>query len=715
MNPGTTTLDPASGEAPSGRDWREYLFAVRQKLWLVLLCLALGAIGSAIYMSRQVQRFQARAVLFLEQEQDRVLKDVKSVREEQIATIDMINTKVDLLRSYSFAQRVSDRLKLNEDPRFSPAVASAQGREVTPPEAAGALLRLVSAQYRRNTRLIDVSVTHPDPTMAALLANAYAEEYVRYVLEKRSEASRTAQKFLLEEADRLRRKMRVSEEAMQSFRQRERAPSLENLQEGTQSKVALLSTRMSEMEQKMEQLDTDLKVARAHPNQPDELLRLPSVVSEPQVARLSQAIADRERELLLITQRFRAKHPVYIAARTQLDSLISERNGVLRDVVNLLETFRGNLQSQYDEVKGTRGEHEARLLEISGKAVEYNDLKRELETDSAMYASLLARIKEIDVTKGLTDSPVRIHERATGAAPIGVSAVKTYTVGCLLGVGLSLGIILGRSFLDHTVKTVEQAEQTSGLLVLAAIPKKKQNRADTAERTLDTVTDRNGMIAEAFRSLRASLSTLANAETRRSFLITSALPADGKTFCSSNFAVTLSQQGHRTLLIDADLRKPMVSRLFFRQNREPGLSDVLAGQATLQDAVISTAIDDLFVLTAGARSPNPAELLGGKHFAELLEEALQIYDRVVVDTAPVLAVSDSLLIAPHVNVTCLVIRSFATPKKTVARAVRALAEIKCRPIGIVLNCLPTGGGSEYYYSGKYYGEYAGKGVYGAKA
>lgn len=698
----------------SSIDWREYYYAVRENFWVVLLCLVLGAIGAAIFMSRQDARFQARSVIFLEQEQDRVLKDVRSVREEQVASLDMINTIADLVSGFSFAHRVTERMKLNEDPHFLAALPAIGAREVSTAEAADALRGMVVVQYRRNTRLVDILLTHSDPAVAVSLANNYADEYLRYVLEKRLEASKSAQEFLLEESERLRRKMRVSEESMQSFRERERTPSLEKVQETMQAKLTELSRQMAEMEQKLSQMDTDLRVARANAGKADELLRLPSVAAEPKVLRLTTAIGDQERELLLLSQRYRAKHPAYIAARTQHESLIKERDSVLQDVVSLLETGREHLQTQYDVAKKAREEQEGSLLGMTGKSVEYNDLKRELEKDSAMYDSVLQRIKEIDVTKGLTGSPVRVHERAAGAKAIGVTAARVYTMGCLLGLVLGLALVLGRHYFDQSIKTVEQVEQITGLPVLAAVPKRK-SKAQVDERSLDSVADPQGLVAESFRSLRASLSMLANADTRRTFLITSALPSDGKTFCSSNFAVTLSQLGLKTLLIDADLRRPTISKTFFGKPRNPGLGEVLSGQIPLEEAIVTTGIENLSVLTAGGRAPNPAELLAGRKMPEILSKALASYDRIVIDTAPALAVSDALLVAPHADVTCLVVRSFVTPRKTVTRAVRALTEINCRPAGILLNCLPSSAGSYHYYSGKYSGSYATKGVYGARA
>jgi succinoglycan biosynthesis transport protein ExoP len=703
-----------SGPKAPQADWREYYHAIRERLWLVLLCFALGGIGAGIYLSRQEVRYQARAVLFIEIEQNRVLKDVKTVSEDRIGSVDMINTVVDLLRGYPFAQRVATSMKLHEDKRFLEAIPGADGLNVTPAEAASALVGMISAQYRKNTRLIDVFATHRDPAVATRLANGCAEEYLRYIFENRSDANKGASQFLLDESHRLRKKMRVADEALQTFRERERAASLENVQENAQGKLTDMSRRMTEIEQRIFQLDTDLKVAQAAPSNTEELLRLPSVSSEPKVARINDAIADQERQILLINQRYRAKHPIYMAAQTQLRSLMSERDAVLRDVVSLLETNRQHLESLLGDVKKASSEQETKLLSVTGKTVEYNDLKRELETDQAMYESVLARIKEIDLTKGLTDLPVRIHERAGGAAPIRVSIIKVFGAGIFLGLALGFGLALALHALDQSIKTVEQAEHITGLPVLAAIAARKGSGGSSKTRTLDSVTNRNGPIAESFRSLRASIAMLGDAEARRSFLFTSAIPSEGKTFCSTNFAVTLGQQGFRTLIIDADLRKPMVSNVLFHEHRKPGLTEILSGQTTLADAIFPSEIENLFVLTTGSRAPNPAELLATPRLREVLEQAEGLFDRVVIDTAPMLAVSDTLLIAPLADVVCLVLRSFRTPQKTAARAVKALTDIQCRPAGIVLNFVPSGAGSYYYYSGKYYGSYGAKGVYGAK-
>ncbi len=702
------TIDEPSAGGHGGIDWQACFHAVRERLWIVILCAILGAVAATAYLTNQRQQFQARSVLFIEQEQSRVLDKVQGLGQDQILSLDMINTVVDLIRSYPFAQRVAARLNLQKDPRFLAGLLEKPPGEFTSDDAAAYLSQSVTVSYRPRTRLIDIFITQANGTLATDLANAYAEEYLRYGIDRRADANRVANQFLLDEEIRLRKEVRHAEEAMQSFRERERASSLENMEQGAETKVAEITKNLNELENRLVQLDSDLKAASASPNDVDALMRLPSVAAQPKVVEANQVLADAERQFTLLKQTFRAKHPAYIAAQTQIDALRRNRDQLLRDVVSLLRGERDRFQAQHDDLKKAKEAQQTQLVAYTGKSVEYNDLKRAVETATAMHNNIRQRLAEIDVTKGMSDSQVRIHERAIGAAPLRASAVKIYLLGVLGGLAAGLATALGLHFLDRSIKTIDQAEEIAGLPVVSAIPRKSKTKG----RSLDVISEREGVVAEGFRSLRTSLAMASHKEERRTFLFTSAQPAEGKTFCSTNFAATLSQQGFKTLLIDADLRRPMVSRVFFNENRRPGFTEVLMGEKDLADAVIATDIPDLFVLTAGSRVANPAEILATPRMREILAEALLTFDRVVIDTAPALAVSDSLLLAPHVDVTCLVLRSFKTPRKTFARALKALTDIHCQPAGVVLNFLPSGLGTYYYYSGRYYGSYGEKGVYG---
>ena len=499
------------------------------------------------------------------------------------------------------------------------------------------------------------------------------------------------------------------------------------------------------------------------------------------MASLVSQLDGLQNELSLVKQRYRAKHPVYVNLQTRIDLTKQQLDKVLSDVVGLLKSMKDSLSAQQDTAKIERDEAEKHLLDVTSKTIEYNDLKRELESDAALYAAVISRIKEVDMTKELSQSPLQIRQEAMGASPVGTDPQKVILKTILMGLAIGIGITLGLHKLDSSMKTVDQVEQATGLAVVAAIPQVGYEEKDASSFALGLLSkeqwrevsaglltaladirnnrsrrsfttrlaeswdilqpiitmianprrvtalpqgsalvvkdDRSGIVAEAFRDLRATIAMNVRMENQRSFLFTSALPSEGKSFSSANFSTTLAHQGLKTLLIDADLRKPSISRLFYGMNRKPGLSEVLLGTISLENAVIPSGIQDLSILTAGGRSEKPSELLAGEPFRELMEEALLTYDRVVVDSAPLLPVSDTLLIAHSVDILCLVVRSFMTPRKMVTRALKLLNDIHVTPAGIVLNCLPSGSGASYdYYYGRHYGSYGtygSKGVYGS--
>jgi len=752
-------------------DWREYYFAVKERLWLVIFCVVLLTFWGFYKASKQIFQYRATSVLIIEQVKNRILDSkLEEVSDDSIKSLDMINTLVDTIGGYKFALRVVNRLQLAEDNNFL-MQSGFFGREPSPEILAHSITGLVNPAYRPGTDLIDISVTSRNPSFSVKLANAYAEEYLRYVEDQKREATRQASAFLMDEADRLSKKMRAAEEGMQSFRERERAASIDTMLQEAQNQITEFATAEQSLGAQLAQVNTDLDSAKDSDGDVQKLLTLPSVTSDQQIGQVASQISSLQSQLAVVKLRYRAKHPVYINLQTQIDIANVELGKLLENVVPLLESKRDNLIAQESTTKINRENAEKRLLDVTSKSIEYNGLKRELESDSALYDAVLSRIKEVDVTKELSDSSVQIHALSDGAAAIGTSPFSLLLKNFLTGLAVGLGLVIGLHKLDSSFKTVDQIEKVTQLSVLAAIPQiggasasflgflsREQAKALLVaikesiammfrfslplgfriSKCLDLLQpaltwlgnphrgvalpagselvvrdDRNGVVAETFRSLRASVAMNPNVENLRTFLFTSAVPAEGKSFCSSNFAVSLAQQGMKTLIIDADLRKPMISRIFFNMHRSPGLSEVLRGSVTLENAICATSTEGLFILPAGGRIFNPSEILAGQGFRDIVTEALKSFDRIVIDSAPVLAVSDTLLIAFQAEILCLVVRSFVTPKRLIRRAIKSLDEIKMHPAGIVLNCLPYGKGSYYYYtSGKYYGDYGRRGYSG---
>jgi capsular exopolysaccharide synthesis family protein len=373
-------------------------------------------------------------------------------------------------------------------------------------------------------------------------------------------------------------------------------------------------------------------------------------------------------------------------------------------------------QTAGEALEKTLAVQETAALELSKLAIQYGVLSREVESDRALYESVLSRMKETSITKEVQPNRIRIQQAAFPPdKPSSPKKLMILVLAVLAGISSGLFLVVGLSSLDTSVRTVDEIEAMLRLPVLSAIPQIKE--VQKGREIVVVAEDAKSGGAEAFRSLRASLSMLGRIEDRRTFLFTSAVPEEGKTFCSINFAASLAQLGLKTLLIDADLRRPAVEHnLTGSRNGSIGVTDYLIGQKKLDEIVQATKVANLCFLSGGTTAPNPAELLANTGLKDLLAEALQKYDRVVVDSAPIHAVSDTLLLVKNVQTVCLVVRAVSTPRRAITRCVQALVGAGTPLAGVVLNRMPRRRslGHGYYYDYSYHGEYSKEGVYGSK-
>jgi capsular exopolysaccharide synthesis family protein len=263
---------------------------------------------------------------------------------------------------------------------------------------------------------------------------------------------------------------------------------------------------------------------------------------------------------------------------------------------------------------------------------------------------------------------------------------------------------------DDTLRTIDAAEEALGMQAVGAIP--MAEKLLPIEEGIAILQEPDGAVAEAFRTLRAALGLLDNESSHRICLFTSGVPGEGKSYCSINYAISLAQLGRRTLLMDFDLRLPSVEPIFFKEKKVNGVSLLLEGVAAIEDCYYPTPVPNLFVMPAGKRSQNPSELIANTDFTKLFAMVSTHFDEIVIDSSPIHAVSDTLLIAKYADVVCQVVHAAKTPAKVARRAAEKLEGAGARPAGFVLNRLPKTSADYYYYYGG--GSY-GKGVYGASA
>ena len=424
----------------------------------------------------------------------------------------------------------------------------------------------------------------------------------------------------------------------------------------------------------------------------DELLRISSVSKIPQVALIREQLLKAETVFAAFKKRYGQAHPKYIEALTSVANLKESLADALSKAGDTLTREYEAAREAEEKLDQSLQEQEQKAMELNRIAIPYNVLQRDVESDRALFESINLRLKETQITGGFDNPPFHmIEDPLVASSPSKPRKKLILAFALVLGITLGVGVVIGKDAIDSSLRTVDEAESYLELPALASIPdrrntelmdsaKKMVNERDfsAANRLLKEKSRRfvNGSDipkkrtgndhlhplilveepgseqGEAFRTLRASISLLGKKSLFRSFLFTSAIPSEGKTFTALNFASSLAQQRFKTVIIDADVREPRLqSDLLDEAGDIPGLTDLLSGQIALDDALRPTKHDDLVLLPAGSRAPDPAKLLDNEEFGRILEQLLRDHDRVVIDSPPINAVSDALLIAAYVHAT----------------------------------------------------------------
>jgi len=678
-------------------------------------------------------------------------------------------------------QNIASRSKSNATPGTGPSpgtikTQSAVGVGTFTPleEALGrALAGMVNPVIRRGTRLIDLYVTNRDPAMAQRLAEAIGREYIRNSIERRASLSEESLRYLLEEEERLKVNLQKSEAAVAEYKAKN--PDALQLGGGTaatgsqqgsgagaggprgglvEDKLQELSSKLTAAKADQLRLEGELKQIEQAGENIDALLAIPSISTAGLVMDAQRSVTHVEASIATLALRYKEKHPKMMAARAalaeakeKLRQAAMAQPPILRNAIEQTKATEASLQGALQDQQGV-------AVALNRTAIGYQELARQAETDRALYESVLRQIKDTSLTKDVKTNAVSVIEHSPlSHSPVSPSPTKAIVLGLLGGLAVGLMFVLGADTLDRSIKTVDHAEGAFGLPVFAAVPEtteegtvprlKRQSRAWGSSNYRVVVETPESPAAEAFRNLRAALSLLGPEVERKVSLFTSALPNEGKSFTSANYSLALAQQGYRVLLIDGDLRRPNMHRIFHfpeparKNNSEeedgaPGVMDCLVGEADLSSAarpipageidIVSGKVagegnfltatgGQLSVLAGGRRAPNPAEILAGPFFGQLVAEAARLFDRVVIDSAPILAVSDTLLMMPYVQTACIVLRAGKTPRQAVRRAIFLLTSAGIRPAGLVLNRLRRSGGAGHYYYYASHGYGADEGSY----
>jgi len=685
-------LTTDGGAVPGGglASWDDLLAMVLERRWIAItVCVAIVTI-TALWTFRQAPRYQATARIQVDLVRQNVLNmpDVSSA-EPYFLYNNFVNTLIREIKGRTFVERVAQHL--TRDPH--PALAGAT-------DLPGLVMAAIDVRPVKDSRLVDITAEEANPDVAALLANTVAEQFVALNLERRVTDASDAVAWLREQVDDQREKLALSEIALRDYRDRTRTVSLEQRQDIVVAKLKSISETLTAAEMDRIDAETRWREVEALGVDVTGAVEVAALANDPVVAAVRQQIRDKQAEISGLQQRYKEEHPTMRQLAGEIEALEARLRKVCGEAREALATRLSLTRSNEEALRQALRQQEEQALALDRLMVEYEALKRNADADRELYDALLTRLKETDVAGKLETNNLRLIERA-------VIPLRPFKPNKPMNMarGVAAGVILGvlAAFLvglaDDRVHLIRAHGGPFGAPLLAVIPRVVMpNDVQRARTVLDAP---SGAPAEAFRSLRANLMLLSHGRLAKRILVSGTGMGDGKSLVAINLAMVLASHGERTLLIDADLRRPSILRAFPEQG--PPEIHPLTHDIELSQAVRATAMPNLHVLVPGAPLPNPAELLASPRMRALLDSASAAYDRVIIDSPPLFSVSDPVILLPGVDGVILVARYGKTRQRPIQDALRLLADAHAPMLGLVLNSVsPRQGG--YYYQ-HYYSRY----------
>jgi polysaccharide biosynthesis transport protein len=576
-----------------------------------------------------------------------------------------------------------------------------------------------------NTRIIEVHYRSLDPQMAATVVNTLMQTYVENNFKSRFDSTMQASDWLQRQLVDLQMKVETSQEKLVRYQKEHEILGIDEKQNITMAKLDELNKQLTAAES--ERMDKEALTRLIESGDPDAVASsassLEDLTSGSQPASgLLENLRTKQAELRIqaadLSTQFGPSYPKLTQLNNQLKEIDSQIQAEMKKIAS-------KVRGQYTAALQREGMlHEAfekqkqEANKLNESAIEYTLLKRDVETNRQLYEGLLQKLKEAGVSAGLKSNNFRIVDPArTPTGPIEPNIPRNLMFALVLGLASGLGLAFMLEALDNTVRTTEQAQMISGLASLGMIPLGSKSAREgpnhkrlviaTSKEAVELVTQvrPQSQMAESYRALRTSLLLSNLGSPPRVIMVTSALPQEGKTTTSINCAVVLAQKGVRVLLIDADLRRPSIHKTL-GMGPHSGLSNVLTGSTTLEQAITRTAVlPNLYVLAAGTPPPNPAELLASSNMRDLLTQLREQYDHIVIDTPPSLSVTDAVVLSPRADAVVLVIRSGQTTKVALRRSRDILTQVNAKVVGVLLNAVDLSS-PDYYYYYEYQGKYA---------
>src|SRR6266567_2756914 len=713
-------IEVQPAEADTFSSLRAYWDIMSRRRWEILTVAFVVLTLTALYTFKMKPVYQATAQLEIDSESP-LIQSLKDLSENLPTDEAFLQTQVKVLQSDNLAWQTIQQLGLAQNPAFAPEAWRAGSGGADPRLARGQLMREfsgdVSVTLVRNTQMVEVSFESRSPDLAARVANTLVNNYIEYDFHKKYDATRQASGWMEQQLDELKAKVEKSQQALVDYER--------------QNVIVNISDKESVVEQRLADLSRDLTNAEGDRVQKESLYELVQS-NESQVAfvaqnellqRLEEKFADLKAQNVDALEQYGPKHPKVERLRSQVDEIQSlidtERKRVVERLRNDYEAALGREKLLAAAV----AKEKADVGALSQLLIQHNLLKREFDTNQQLYDSLLQRLKDATVSAGLRATNIHVVDLARPPkVPVRPQKLLNITVGLVVGLILGVTLAFVKEALDNSIKSIEEAERVVNAPALAIVPLERElphrparaltrnngnSKPNAAELAL--LKQPSSALAESFRTLLTSVVLSTAPRPPQALLITSTAAGEGKSTTALNLAIALAQRGDSTLIIDADLRRPGIAESLDLVD-DQGLASFLTGAHSIEAALKQfPPVPTLWVLPAGPKPPNPAQLLSSSAMESLLKELRQRFKFLVIDSPPVLPVTDAMILSTFVDGVAFVVESGVTARGAVARARKVLENVGARILGLVLNKVDVRHNGHYgYYSQYYYSSGSGK-------
>jgi succinoglycan biosynthesis transport protein ExoP len=700
----------------------DYLLILRKHQWLILSFMVAVVTIVAIATFRMRPVYVATARIEIDRENSNILPFQGTDSYDYMMDLEnYIETQSKILTSETLGLLTIRNSGLTARPEFAapggPSEAVASGNlanQKRPPEL-GEFLGSLSVKRVPNSRLMDVSFESTDPQLAAQIVNAHLENYIEQNFRSRYEATSQASTWLTDQLNELKIRVQKSEDARIAYERQNQIWTLDDKQNITTQRLSDINRELTGAQSERVKKESLYDFAKA-----GNLDAVPQVQGNPVLSDLIKRRSDASAQYNDALSQYGPSFPKVQRLQVQVKELDENIEKEKQNVVNNLENDYREARQREALLNSELDRQKSEVNQMSEKMVEYNILKREAEANKTLYEGLLTKLKEAGISAGLRSSNIRVVDPAMiPSTPSRPAKARNVALAFLVGLVGGIGLALMREYLDNTVKTPDDIESLARLPSLAVVPqfagsngtRKRQGlfkgfpATNGHDGRIELVAQHlpKSQMSEAFRALRTALLLSQADHPPQVILVTSALPREGKTTAAANLAVTLAQLGDSTVLVDADLRKPGVGRLLnLTSGKYAGLSSYLAGVSSLDLVTVPhPQIPNLAAIPTGPLPPNPADLLSSHKLAEAIAELRKKYKFVVIDSPPIMAATDAVILSVQTDGVLLVVRSGETPKEAFTRTRDLLCSVKCHILGVVLNAVDSSA-PDYYYSYRYY-------------